>query len=157
MGTVLPELRSNLAPPDRVGTKRMRTEADRWLGALFHGWVELLTLFLLLLTALALIGWCWNRGFRPSDRGPLVPGLLLLTAFGLVLLLRYFREDLWSALIIAGAVLLSGFIGRGTHPRGLWTPVILLAALLGLGLTLSALLLTVIIALALLFSARQER
>ena len=135
----------------------MRTEADRWLGALFHGWVELLTLFLILLVALALIGWCWNRGFRPADRGPLIPVQLLLVAFGLILLLRFFKQDHWPSVIIAGAVLASGWLGRGTHPRGLWTPVILLAALLGVGFNLSAVMLTLVIALALLFSARQER
>lgn len=135
----------------------MRTEADRWLGALFHGWVELLTLFLLLLAALALIGWCWNRGFRPADRGPLVPLALLLTCYGLVLLLRFFKDDLWPSLIIAAAVIVSGMLGRSMQPRGLWLPVILMAALLGLGLNLSALVLTAIIALASLLGARQER
>ena len=135
----------------------MRTEADRWLGALFHGWVELLTLFVMLFVALAIIGWCFNRGFRPADRGPLIPVQLLLTCYGLVLLLRFFKGELLPAMIIAVAVLLSGFIGRGNHPRGLWTPVVAMAALLGLGFNLSALALTVVIALASLFSAQQAR
>lgn len=135
----------------------MRTEADRWLGALFHGWVELLTLFVVLLLALAVIGWCYNRGFRPADRGPLVPVQLLLVSYAVVLLLRHFRHDLWAAGIIAAAVLLAGFIGRSAHPRGLWLPVIALAALLGLGLNLSALLLASATALASLFGARQNR
>lgn len=135
----------------------MRTEADRWLGALFHGWVELLTLFLLLLVALALIGWCWNRGFRPADRGSIVPLPLLLTCYALVLLLRFFKADLWPSIIIAAAVVLSGLLGRSMQPRGLWIPVIIMAALLGLGLNLSALVLTAIIALASLLGARQER
>ncbi len=126
-------------------------------GMLFHGWVELLTLLLLYLSALTIIGWCWNRGFRPADRGPVVPLQLLLVGYGLILLLRHFEGELWPSVIIGGAVLLSGFIGRGTHPRGLWTPIILLAALIGLGLNLSALVLLVTIALALLFSARQGR
>ncbi|MBK8499142.1 MAG: hypothetical protein IPL52_10055 [Flavobacteriales bacterium] len=135
----------------------MRTEADRWLGALLHGWVELLTLFGILLLVLAVIGWCYNRGFRPADRGPLVPVQLLLVSYALILLLRHFRQDLWSAGIIAAAVLLSGFIGRSAHPRGLWLPAIAFAALLGLGLNLSALLLASAIALASLIGARQQR
>ncbi|MBK7382007.1 MAG: hypothetical protein IPI81_01530 [Flavobacteriales bacterium] len=135
----------------------MRTEADRWLGALFHGWVELLTLFLMLLVALAIIGWCWNRGFRPADRGPVVPVMLLLVGYGLILLLRAFKHDHWAAITIGVAVLLSGFIGRGSHPRGLWTPAIIIAALLGLGLNLSAAALVLVVALALLLSARSGR
>lgn len=135
----------------------MRTEADRWLGAFFHGWVELLTLLAMLLFALAVIGWCYNRGLRPADRGPLLPLPLLMGSFPLVLLLRHFKHEPWSAIIIAVAVLLSGFIGRTAHPRGLWVPVIILAALLGLGLNLSAAMLTVATALASLLSARQQR
>lgn len=135
----------------------MRTEADRWLGALFHGWVELLTLFAMLMLALALIGWCYNRGFRPADRGPLLPLPLLVTSYSLILLLRHFRHEPWPAIIIAAAVLLSGFIGRTSHPRGVWVPVIIMAALMGLGLNLSAAMLTVATALASLFSARQQR
>ncbi len=135
----------------------MRTEADRWLGALFHGWVEVLTLFIMLLVALVLIGWAYNRGFRPADRGPVLPALLLVSSFGVVLLLRAFRDDLVAAGIIAAAVLLSAAIGRGTHPRGLWTPVVLLAALLGLGFNFSALVLTVVTTLALLLGSKQGR
>lgn len=135
----------------------MRTEADRWLGAIFHGWVELLTLTGMLLLGLAIIGWAWNRGFRPADRGPLVSVPLLLAGLSLILLLRAFRDDLIPALIIAGGLILAGLLGRGTHPRGLWLPAMAFAALLGLGLNLSALLLVAVIAFALLFSARGQR
>lgn len=135
----------------------MRTEADRWLGALFHGWVELLTLAGLLLVGLAIIGWTWNRGFRPADRGPLVSVPLLLAGLSMILLLRAFRNDLTASIIIAAGLVLAGLLGRGTHPRGLWLPTMAFAALLGLGLNLSALLLMAVIALALLFSARGQR
>ncbi|MCB9185078.1 MAG: hypothetical protein H6591_14305 [Flavobacteriales bacterium] len=135
----------------------MRTEADRWLGALFHGWVELLTVLALLFVGLAMIGWAFNRGFRPADRGPVVSVPLLLAGFALTLLLRAFRDDLVSALIIAGGLVLAGLLGRGSHPRGLWVPAMAFAALLGLGLNLSALLLLLVIVLALLFSARGQR
>lgn len=135
----------------------MRTEADRWLGAVFHGWVELLTLSVMLLVGLAIVGWAWNRGFRPSDRGPLVSVPLLIAGLSLILLLRSFREHLIAALIIAIGLVLAGLLGRGTHPRGLWMPAMAFAALLGLGLNLSAVLLVAVIALALLFSARGQR
>ncbi len=135
----------------------MASISDNGVGMLFHGWVELLTLLLMYLAALVIIGWCWNRGFRPADRGPLVPLQLLVVGYGLILLLHHFDGERWPSLIIGGAVVLSGFIGRGTHPRGLWTPIILMASLIGLGLNLSALVLLLVIALALLFSARQGR
>ena len=123
----------------------MRSEAERWTGALLHGWVEMLTLFGLLLAALVLIGWCWNRGLRPGDRVGLVPWRLLLSAYALVLVLRNFQEDIWSAVIIAVGVAVGGLIGRTGSHRGLWVPVILLATLLGLGLNLSFLVLTLLI------------
>jgi len=135
----------------------MRTEADRWLGALFHGWVELVTLFALLLVALAIIGWCWNRGFRPADRGPLVAWPMLVTGFGMLLLLRHAEGGLWSAAIIGGGVLIAGLLARIARPAGLWVPAMLLAALLGQGLNLSALVLTVLTALVLLFSSGRTR
>lgn len=135
----------------------MRTEADRWLGALFHGWVELVTLFGILVVALAIIGWCYNRGFRPADRGPLISWALLLSAYGLVLVLRHMHDQLWSAIIIAVGLALAGLLGRGNWPRGLWVPVILLATLLGLGLHLSAIVLMVIMVLVLLLSSGRSR
>lgn len=135
----------------------MRSEAERWTGALLHGWVEVLTLFGLLLVALVLIGWCWNRGLRPSDRPGVLPWQLLLAGYALALLLRHFKEGLVPAAIIAGGVMLAGVIARsGTH-RGLWIPVMLLSALLGLGYNLSFVLLTVSIMLVLLISAGRNR
>ena len=132
----------------------MRTESDRWLGALFHGWVELLTLFGMLVLALIIIGWCYNRGFRPAERGPTVSWQLLLPAYGLILLLRHVQGGLWPSIIIAGGLVIAGLLSRGNWPRGLWVPVILLAALLGLGFNLSAILLMVTTALVLLISGK---
>ncbi|MCB0764142.1 MAG: hypothetical protein R2815_00205 [Flavobacteriales bacterium] len=135
----------------------MTADTDPWLGALFHGWVHLVTLFLMLLVAYAIIGLCWNRGFRPADRGPVVPWASLILGFGLVLLLRRFNEDLLAAGIIAVAVIIGGLLSRNAEPRGLWVPAMLIAVLLGLGSNLSALLLTTATALVLLLSARQGR
>ncbi len=135
----------------------MRTETDRLVGWLLHGWVEQITLFAVLLVALILMGWSWNRGFRPAERGPVVTWPLLILGFGMVQLLRYFGDDLLHAAIIAGGLVVAGFLARGIRPFGLWLPAMLLAVLLGLGLNLSALLLTVFTTLVLLFSSDRGR
>ena len=135
----------------------MRNEAARWTGALLHGWVEALTLFGLLLVALLLIGWCWNRGLRPSERPGIVPWQLLISGYALALLLRHFTGGLIPAAIIAGGVMLAGGLARVGDHRGLWIPVMLLSALLGLGYNLSFVLLALVIMLVLLFSAGRNR
>lgn len=135
----------------------MRTEAERWTGALLHGWVEVLTLFGMLLVALVLIGWCWNRGLRPSDRPGVLPWQLLITGYALALLLRHFKEGLWPSVIVAAGVMLAGLVARTGVHRGLWIPCMLLGALLGLGYNLSFMLLTVLIMLVLLISAGRNR
>ncbi|MGV3636800.1 MAG: hypothetical protein ACO1NQ_04040 [Flavobacteriales bacterium] len=135
----------------------MRSEAARWTGALLHGWVEVLTLFGMLALVLVLIGWCWNRGLRPSDRPGVLPWHLLLAGYALALLLRHFTQDLASAAIIAGGVMVGGLIARTGRHQGLWIPVMLLSALLGLGFNLSFVLLTVLIMLVLLISAGRNR
>ena len=135
----------------------MRTEAERWTGALLHGWVEVLTLFGMLLVALVLIGWCWNRGLRPSDRPSTLPWQLLIAGYALALVLRHFKEGLWPSIIIAVGVMLAGLIARAGIHGGLWIPVMLLSALLGLGYNLSFVLLTTLIMLVLLLSAGRNR
>lgn len=130
---------------------------DRQLAWLFHGWVEHVTLFAMLLVAVVLVCWAWNRGFRPADRGPLAPWPLLLGGYGLLLLLRHFREGLWPAIIVGVAVLIAGIVARQGRPGGLWIVVCFIAALLGIGLNLSAILLTFAATLVLLLSARQGR
>ena len=135
----------------------MGSETSRLIGSLFHGWWELFALFCLLLIAVALIGWAWNRGLRPADRGPAVHWPLLITAYALLLLVRHVQDHMWSAVIIAVGVMVAGFFGRDGYPRGLWVPVMLLGALLGFGLNLSALLLTLTSALVLLFSTGSKR
>ncbi|MBL7981026.1 MAG: hypothetical protein JNL52_04370 [Flavobacteriales bacterium] len=116
----------------------------------------MLTLFLLLVVVLALVGWAWNRGFRPADRGPLVSWSLLVSSFGLVLLLRHFDQGLAASFIISGGLVIGGLLGRAIEPRGLIIPVLLIAALLGLGLVMSALVLSAILVLVLLFSTRSR-
>ena len=135
----------------------MRSEAERWTGALLHGWVEILTLFALLLVALLLIGWCWNRGLRPSDRQGLLNWPILLAGYALALVLRHFTEGLWPAILITAGAVLGGLLARANDRRGLWLPVMLLSALLGLGLNLSFVVLTLLIMLVLLLSAGRDR
>lgn len=135
----------------------MRTEADRWIGALFHGWVELLTLLAMLVVALFLMGWAWNRGARPSDRSAMVSAPQLIAGFALILLLRAFANEIIAACVIAAGLLAAGLLSRSMQPRGLWLPAVALSALLGLGLNLSAALLLLVTVLALLFSAGRQR
>lgn len=135
----------------------MRTEAERWTAALFHGWLELLTLFGMLLAALLLIGLCWNRGLRPSDRPALISWSLLLASYALAVAVHRFEDALPAAIVIAAGVMLAGLIARVSGQRGLWIPVTLLASLLGLGYNLSFVLLTVLIMLVLLLSAGRDR
>ncbi len=125
--------------------------------ALYHGWVELLTLFAMLLVALVIIGWAYNRGFRPADRGAVVGWFPLIVAFGMVILLRQMGSSVVLAAIIGGGVIIGGFLSRVTHPGGLWIPIVVLAAFLGLGLNLSALVFTLATALVLLLTARPAR
>jgi hypothetical protein len=135
----------------------MRTEADRWLGALFHGWVELVALFSALLLVVLLLGWCWGRGLRPADRGAIVHVPMLLGSFGLVLLLRAVHQDWWAPLVVATALLIAGLLGRVVRPTGLWLLLVLVATLIGLHLHLSALVLVIVSSFALLLSAGQRR
>jgi hypothetical protein len=111
----------------------------------------------MLLVALALIGWCWNRGLRATDRVGLVPWQLLVTAYALVLVLRHFQHGWLPSVIIAAGVVMAGLLGRSGAHGALWIPVMLLAALLGLGLNLSFIVLTVVLMLVLLFSAGRGR
>jgi hypothetical protein len=122
--------------------------------AVYHGWIELLTLFAMLLVALVIMGWSYNRGLRPAERGAVVGWFPLIVAFGLVILLRQMGSSVLLAAIIGAGVLLGGFLSRVVHPGGLWVPIVLLAAFLGLGLNLTALIFTLATALVLLLSAR---
>ncbi|MBL7958416.1 MAG: hypothetical protein JNM49_10680 [Flavobacteriales bacterium] len=135
----------------------MRTEADRWLGALFHGWVELLTLLSMLVVALFLMGWAWNRGVRPSDRRAWVSAPQLIAGFALILLLRATGNEIAAAGIIASGLLAAGLLSRSIQPIGLWLPTVAFSALLGIGFNLSALVLLLVTVLALLFSAGRQR
>jgi hypothetical protein len=135
----------------------MRTEADRWLGALLHGWVELLSMAALLLAMLAVLGWCWNRGLRPAERRSLIEPGLVAMAGAAMLLVRTFAGHLADALIVSAALLASALMSRSARQGGLWLPGAAIGALLGAGLNLSASVLAAAVALVLLLSTRAGR
>jgi hypothetical protein len=135
----------------------MRTDDNRLLAMLLHGWVELLTLFVLLYVALLLWGLVHARGLRPAERGAIVPVGVLIAAFGMLLLLRYTADAFWEAVVLAAGMVLAGLLSSQVRPHALWLPSFLLAGLLGLGLNLSALVLGVAVLLALLFRSGRDR
>lgn len=134
----------------------MTREFGHFWEGLFHGWVELLTLFLILFVVLTIWGWANNRRFRPADRGPNTPWLLLLIAFALLLVLRAFHGPWPAAAAIALGVIIAGLIGRAVREKALWIPAMLIATLMGLGWMLSALVLALAGALVLLIGARRS-
>ncbi|MFZ1688347.1 MAG: hypothetical protein WAU70_13040 [Flavobacteriales bacterium] len=131
-----------------------RTFEHFWEGV-YHGAIEGLTLLLVLFVVLSVWGVLNNRRFKPSERGGIIPWMLLFFAFALVLVLRAFDGPWPLAIAISVAVLVAGFLGRVVKEKDLWLPAILLAALMGMGYMLSALLLALFGGLVLLFSARR--
>ena len=132
----------------------MTREFGHFWEGLFHGGVELFTLFLILFVVLTAWAWARNRRFRPAERGPNTPWLLLLIAFALVLVLRTFHGSWPEAATISIALLLAGFIGKTIREGVLWLPAILLATLMGLGWMLSAMVLALVGVLVLLIGVR---
>lgn len=133
----------------------MTREFGHFWEGLYHGWVELFTLFLILFVVLTVWGWAHNRRFRPADRGPNTPWLLLLIAFALVLTLRALHGSWPEAVTLSAAVIIAGFLGKAVRERALWLPAILLATLMGLGFMLSTLVLSFMGALVLLIGMRK--
>lgn len=131
-----------------------RTFEHFWEG-IYHGAIERLTLLLLLFVVLTVWGGLNNRRFKPSDRGGIIPWMLVLFAFALVLVLRAFHGPWPLAIAISAAMLVAGFVGRVVKEKDLWLPAILLAALVGMGHMLSALLVALFVGLVLLFTARR--
>lgn len=135
----------------------MRSRITEWMEGFSSGGGGLVLLFLELLVAVVLIGWAYNRGFRPTDRGPLVRWPLLIIGYGLALVVQHVHQFWWQPLIIAVAVVVAGFFGRSSYSSGLGVPVMLLATLLGYGLILSAIALTVLTVLVLALSPAGKR
>ena len=135
----------------------MRTKLEEWWHLLPAGSGELVTLFLQVLVVLVLMGWAYNRGFRARDRGPLVRLPLLTICFGLALVVRNAHGAWWGTVILAGAILVAGFLARNDSGRCLGVPMVLVAALLGHGLVLSAAVLTVVAMIVYVLSPVPQR
>ncbi|MDX9749659.1 MAG: hypothetical protein RBT71_01075 [Flavobacteriales bacterium] len=129
---------------------------DPGLAHAFHGWTAAWSLFVAYLVAVMVLAWCWNRRLRPVDRGSILPWPLLIGGFGLVLVLRHWPGGWAQAAAITAALIIAGLLARNVHPRGLWVPGVLLAALVGLGLHLSALLFFLVTVLAVLLSGERH-
>lgn len=135
----------------------MRERITEWMHLLPEGTGAVMALLLQVFVALTLVGWAYNRGFRPVERGPIIRLLLLVPAFGLALLVRHIHSEVWQPVLIAGAVILAGFFSRSGNGRGLGVPLMMIAALLGLDLMLSAIALTAVAVLVYLLSPVKKR
>lgn len=110
-----------------------------------------------LLGVFALVGWSYNSGFRRTERGPLVRGVLFVMAATVLLVMRHAGTAGWRYGILAGALLIGGLAGRNIHPRGHWMLLIALAAIMGAGWVLTALVLVAFTVTALFLSPAERR
>ncbi len=135
----------------------MRERITEWMHMVPAGTGEALLLLLQLFVALALVGWAYNRGFRPVERGPALRLLLLVPAFGLALLVRHIHSELWQPIMISAAVVIAGLFSRNGNGRGMGVPMMIIAALFGLDLMLSGIALTLVAVLVYLLSPVKNR
>ncbi|MBX2981939.1 MAG: hypothetical protein WBB32_16180 [Flavobacteriales bacterium] len=135
----------------------MRERIGQWSHLIPEGAGDIVVLLVQLFIALTLIGWAYNRGFRATERGPIVRLPLLTLAFGLALLVRHIHSELWQPIMIAAAVIIAGLFSRSSNGRGMGVPLMLIASLLGLGFVLSALALTVVAVLVYMLSPVSKR
>lgn len=135
----------------------MRERISEWKDMLPDGTGDVALLVLQLLVVLVLVGWAYNRGFRPVERGPLLRPHLLVIGLGVALLVRHLHSELWQPIVIAVAVIIAGLFDRSGSGRGMGIPLVMIAALLGLGFVLSAIALTVVAVLVYMLSPVKKR
>ena len=135
----------------------MRERIGQWSHLIPEGAGDIVVLLVQLFIALTLIGWAYNRGFRATERGPIVRLPLLTLAFGLALLVRHINSELWQPIMIAAAMIIAGFFDRSNNGRGMGIPIMIIASLLGLGFVLSALALTVVAVFVYMLSPVSKR
>ena len=128
-----------------------------WWHRMPDGGSGIILLLVELVVALTAMGWAYNRGYRNTERGSVLRLPLLTVAFGLGLLVKHLSEPWWAAAVIALSVLVAGFLGRNDNGRGLGLPVMLVAALLGFGMLISATALTLVAMIAYLLSPVKKR
>lgn len=135
----------------------MRERISEWKHLLPDGTGDVALLVLQLLVVLVLVGWAYNRGFRPVERGPLIRLHLLVIGLGVALLVRHIHAELWQPIVIAVSVIIAGLFDRSGNGRGMGIPVVMIAALLGLEYVLSAIALTVVTVLVYMLSPVKKR
>ncbi|HEY0976908.1 MAG TPA: hypothetical protein VGE21_05515 [Flavobacteriales bacterium] len=114
---------------------------------------DIVVLFMLVLA----ITIAYNRGYRRTERGPLVRMPLLLLAGATVLLVRHVHEMPWRVGLGVAVLLVAGLIGKRIHPRGLWMLMVIIAAIIGSGWMLSALVFSAFLFIVLLLSPTERR
>jgi hypothetical protein len=129
----------------------------QWWDAFPGGGSGTALLLVELVVALTVLGWAYNRGYRNTERGPLLRLPLLTVAFGLGLVVRHVAEPWWLAAVFVVALVVAGFLDRNNNGRGLGLPVMLVAALLGRGLPITAATLTAVAVTAYLLSPVKKR
>lgn len=135
----------------------MRERISEWKDMLPDGTGDVALLVLQLLVVLVLVGWAYNRGFRPVERGPLLRPHLLVIGLGVALLVRHIHSELWQPIVIAVSVIIAGLFDRAGHGRGMGVPLVMIATLFGLGFVLSAIALTVVSVLVYMLSPVKKR
>ncbi|MCO6483294.1 MAG: hypothetical protein J5I62_10930 [Flavobacteriales bacterium] len=135
----------------------MRERISEWKHLLPDGTGDVVVLAVQVLVVLILVGWAYNRGFRQAERGPLVRLPLLVLALGVALLVRHIQSELWQPIVIAGSVIIAGLFNRTGDGRGMGIPMVMIAALFGLGYMLSAITLTVVTVLVYMLSPVKKR
>lgn len=130
----------------------MSPEERHFAGLVFHGWWELCTLFVLLWIAALIMGWAVNRSLRPNERTGPVNGVALLSAFALLVVVRFVKADHLDVIIAAVGLVFAALIASRSGTRSPVVPLMLIGLLLGLGLNLSALVLFITAVLVLLFT-----
>jgi len=128
----------------------MGTEVQSTVSQLFSGWSEIISLFVFMVVALFLLGWAYNMKAKAKDRGSALPWQLLLPAFGTALLIREFDGDLLHTIIISISVLAASFLAGGSERGPYYICGMILAAFVGLGYMLSAIIFGLIIFLIVL-------
>jgi hypothetical protein len=132
-------------------------ELRHFTGLVFHGVWELLSLFILLWLAAWIMGWVTNRSLRPAERSAPVNSLALICSFALLILLKRVPGDHLHLLIVSGAMVITAIIAASSGTRRPVLPLMVLGALLGLGLNLSALVLVITSVLVLLFTRPRSK
>lgn len=117
----------------------MRESLERTWGGLPTDLQGDLSALAILLVVQVLVTLAFNRGYRRTERGPLFRIPLFLLAGSVLMVVRHVDDLTWRISIAVLLLVLAGFIGKRMHPRGIWMLVVSIAAGIGLGWMLSAL------------------